>query len=157
MYEERVRVMREYDLRSAASGAARPGLYVSGPMRGRPGDAGPWMNTRIGMLVGQQAWRKGWFPLVPMLNSLWEMSCGALEPLANDGANGWLDYDYAMLLRCKAIIRIPGESEGADREVQVAHEYGIRVIHPLLLESGDLYVPPPQDALAGSWEERMGR
>lgn len=114
--------MSEYDLPSKydklayLSGLSRPWLYISGPMTGRNGQS-PYVNCRDGILLAQEAWHKGWHPVCPMLNSLWEMVAGPLDSKSGDGASGWMDLDISSLTRCDAIFRLPGVSPGADREV----------------------------------------
>ena len=39
----------------------------------------------------------------------------------------WLEYDMEWLTACDALVRLPGESKGADREVARAKELGIEV------------------------------
>ena len=40
----------------------------------------------------------------------------------------WMRLDLAWLSRCDALVRLPGESEGADREVAEAHRCNIPVV-----------------------------
>jgi len=120
------------------TGAERPWIYVSGPMRGAPGDVGPWLNCRVGMDTGKRLWNAGWHPVVPMLNAFWEMSVGALTPGHDDGASGWLEFDFSYITRCDALLRLPGKSEGADREVALALAAGIPVFY---METPDAEVP----------------
>lgn len=123
----RAMIARDTDAAKQAL-ASRPVLYVSGPMRGGPGDMGPWQNTRLGILVGQAAWRAGWHPIVPHLNAIWEIAAGPLgtddEP---DGVLGWLDLDFSSIAHSDALLRLPGKSEGAAREVMVARALGVPV------------------------------
>jgi hypothetical protein len=37
----------------------------------------------------------------------------------------WYKYDLIMLDKCDAILRLPGESKGADREMLHANNWGI--------------------------------
>jgi hypothetical protein len=39
----------------------------------------------------------------------------------------WLEIDFAWVKKCDALIRLPGESSGADREVELARSLGIPV------------------------------
>ena len=43
----------------------------------------------------------------------------------------WTRYDDAWVLRCDAILRLPGESSGADQEVALAEAHGIPVFHKI--------------------------
>ncbi len=39
----------------------------------------------------------------------------------------WYEKDIRWLLQCNALLRLPGESVGADREVEIARELGLTV------------------------------
>ncbi|WP_420400101.1 DUF4406 domain-containing protein [Flagellimonas sp.] len=56
---------------------------------------------------------------------------GAKEP----GDKIWQEIQYPaahrMLLKCDAILRIPGESKGADQDVEVAKKNGLKVYYSL--------------------------
>ena len=39
----------------------------------------------------------------------------------------WLEYDLHILKKCDAVVRIEGESKGADREVDVAQRLGMPI------------------------------
>lgn len=41
----------------------------------------------------------------------------------------WLDWCFEMLEGCQALLRLPGESSGADREVAIAKQLGIPVFY----------------------------
>ena len=43
----------------------------------------------------------------------------------------WLDYDIAWLDICDYLLRLPGYSPGAEREMRYAHENGIKVVYTL--------------------------
>lgn len=43
----------------------------------------------------------------------------------------WLEIDNTFLEVCHAVIRIPGESKGADKEVSLAEKLGIPVFYDL--------------------------
>lgn len=92
-------------------------LYVSGPMTKQP-----YIGPRDAMALGVRLWRAGWHPIIPQLCSLWEMSAGPLDPVSTDGVCGWMEYDMSLLSKCQAIVRLPGASSGADREVAVARD-----------------------------------
>lgn len=64
----------------------------------------------------------------------------ALPVLASAGASGPADplaaevmYPTAerLLQHCDAVLRLPGESRGADQDVAIAHQRGIPVYHSL--------------------------
>jgi hypothetical protein len=41
----------------------------------------------------------------------------------------WMTLDFAWVRRCHALLRLPGASSGADREVALARELGLPVFH----------------------------
>lgn len=63
-------------------------------------------------------------PFVPHLNLLWHF--GFPRPLAY-----WLQYDLDVLIHCDALVRIAGESQGADAEVAFAEKNGIPVFESI--------------------------
>lgn len=52
------------------------------------------------------------------------------------GYDDWLEQDFSDIVTCKLLVRLPGESRGADREVAFAKEYGLEVFYgmEILLE-----------------------
>jgi hypothetical protein len=96
----------------------RPLLYVAAPYT-RPD---PVRNThavcRVAMAIYEQT---EWAPLVPHLSLLWH----AVTPRENEF---WLEYDLHLMRKCQAVVRLPGESPGADAEIVEAERLGIRVL-----------------------------
>jgi hypothetical protein len=89
-------------------------VYVAGPYSG--GDIA--VNTRNAILAGEEVVKKGHIPFIPHLTHLWHMVCPHEE-------NFWYDYDLVWLAKCDAILRLPGFSKGADREMAMAKQWGI--------------------------------
>ena len=87
-------------------------VYVAGPYTG--GDV--TLNLRTAVLVGQEIYENlGVIPFVPHLYNLWHtVQPGPYEQ--------WMELCFAWIARCDALLRIPGESPGADREMEVARE-----------------------------------
>jgi hypothetical protein len=56
---------------------------------------------------------KGYIPFIPHLTMLWHFLCP-------HDLQFWYDYDLAWLEKCDALLRLPGESAGADNEVSMA-------------------------------------
>ena len=52
-------------------------------------------------------------PVVPHLTALWHF----IDPRPIEF---WYEYDLALLARCDALLRLPGKSTGADKEVTYA-------------------------------------
>lgn len=105
-------------------------VYVSGPFSADT-TAGVLANIENAMRAGKALLDAGHAPIIPHLNHLYDIwhdqTFGA--PVAYDV---FLDWDVAIVRRsCDAVLRLPGESRGADREVAVARDAGIPVYHAL--------------------------
>jgi hypothetical protein len=98
-------------------------VYVAGPLT--KGDQ--LLNVRNAVLVGERLRAAGMHPFVPHLSALWHM----ITPVEYEG---WMTLDFAWIEHCDALLRIPGESSGADREVVHAFARGI----PVFLDEGEL-------------------
>jgi hypothetical protein len=95
----------------------RPLLYISGPY-----SADPVLHTRITVLTATAIYQHTEFvPVIPHLSHFWHL----ITPLPYDN---WLEIDLSILARCHAITRLPGESPGADRELQYAAQLELPVI-----------------------------
>lgn len=93
-------------------------LYIAAPYT-RPD---PVMNThRVCQVATFIVERTDWVPVVPHLTLLWH----AIVPREIEW---WYAYDLRLLSACDALLRLPGESTGADREVAEAIERGIPVL-----------------------------
>lgn len=93
-----------------------PFVYLAGPIT-----SDPMGNTRRAVAIATKLLRWGFAPFVPHLSVYWEMSAGPIDYEA------WLAYDFAVLARCDALIRMHGDSPGADREVAEAGRLGLPV------------------------------
>ena len=98
-------------------------IYVAGPIS--KGKAWP-VNLRDGIDAGHQLWKHGLFPYIPHLNFLWEFAYPEICNLET-----MLEIDLAFLEVCDALLRLPGESAGADREEAFAVEHGIPVYYSI--------------------------
>lgn len=86
-------------------------IYVSGPYT--LGDRTE--NVRNAMMAGKQLMSRGHHPYIPHLSFFFDL----MWPHEWDR---WMELDLAFLKTCDALIRLPGESKGADREVEFAHD-----------------------------------
>ena len=84
-------------------------IYVSAPFS--LGDQ--FVNLRNACLAGDKIWEKGHTPFVPHLTALWH----AISPKP---WGEWMRMDTELLSMCDALLRLPGESKGADKEVAEA-------------------------------------
>jgi len=81
-------------------------------------------NVRFACEVGDKILAKGHIPFIPHLSHLWHF----VSPKSYDE---WLRIDKAFVPRCDALLRVGGESKGADLEVEFAKDNHIRVYYSL--------------------------
>lgn len=91
-------------------------IYISSPYT--IGDAGH--NIRAQIHAAEYIRSIGHIPYVPLLTHLWHL----ISPHEHDY---WLEMDEVWVATCDALVRLPGESKGADREVQLARDLGKQV------------------------------
>lgn len=84
----------------------------------------PIVNTRNAILAGEEVSNRGHIPYIPHLNLLWHM-------VAPHEPSFWYAYDLCWLPLCDALLRLPGASEGADREVEQAKALGMPVYYSI--------------------------
>lgn len=101
---------------------SKPFIYVSGPIT-----RGNFIqNIRNGIHTGNELRLLGYLPFIPHLSALWELVATPCP-----GYEDMMDYDLEMVRRCDLVLRMPGDSPGADREVDLARELGIPVLFGL--------------------------
>lgn len=59
---------------------------------------------------------------------VWPLSCHYLHEVVERDYETWMVMCFAWLSRCDGVLRLTGESSGADREVQEAYRLGIPVL-----------------------------
>lgn len=91
-------------------------VYISGPYS----TPDPVDNTREAVKAAAKLREAGHDPFVPHLFLLWHF----LSPAPYEA---WMQLTLSWVKRCDALVRLPGESPGADREVELARELGIPV------------------------------
>jgi len=96
-------------------------VYVAGPYSG--GDVA--LNVRRAILAGEALLARGHSSYIPHLTHFWQL----LVPHAYEV---WLEQDLVWLEQCEAVLRLSGESLGADREVAIARLRGIPVYDSLV-------------------------
>lgn len=85
------------------------------------------VNIHLAVKAGESLMRAGHVPVIPHLYSFLELVCPG--PSYDD----WFNLVCLPLLsRCDAVLRLHGESPGADREVAYAKGLGIPVHYSLL-------------------------
>jgi UDP-N-acetylmuramoylalanine-D-glutamate ligase len=90
-------------------------VYVAGPYTGDEE-----ANVQRAIAAGHALMDAGFAPFVPHLSHFSE----AQRPRHYED---WMGLDLAWLLSAHAVLRLPGASAGADREVAQAHRSGIPV------------------------------
>lgn len=81
-------------------------------------------NVKTAVDAADELLVQGYIPFVPHLTHFWQY----LHPHNYDE---WLEYDRNWLLVCDALLRLEGNSSGADREVNDAVENGIKVFEAI--------------------------
>lgn len=84
-------------------------VYVAGPMS--KGDL--LAHVRNAIAAGDQIIAAGGIPYLPQVGILWELA----SPKAYEH---WMQLDFAWIAKLDCLVRLPGESSGADREVAFA-------------------------------------
>lgn len=88
-------------------------IYIAGPYT--KGDVAE--NVRNAIFEGDYVARLGHTPFIPHLTHFWHM-------LLPHKYEFWMQQDMVWLDLCDAVLRLPGESAGADAEVQRAIDTG---------------------------------
>ena len=95
----------------------RPRIYLSGPLTS---SGNVLENIDAAMKAARRLIDAGFSPLTPHLSYY-------LDPGEAWSRATWLEIDLPWLECADAVLRLPGESEGADAEVARALELGIPV------------------------------
>lgn len=105
-------------------GPLRPFIYVAGPI-----SKDPFGCVAQAASVFQPLRAKGWVPFLPQWSVIHQM----VDPVEYED---WMSYDEEVIRHCKALVRLAGESPGAEREVRFAQSLHIPVYY------GEHAVPP---------------
>jgi len=98
-------------------------VFVAGPMTG-DGETAFLTNIKLGIDAAQELLNNGFVPFSPHTHLAW-----ALVHMNNP--RRWKQLDFNWLERCDALLRLPGESEGADAEMNKAVNLGIPVFNSI--------------------------
>ena len=93
-------------------------IFISAPYT----NPDPCINVREVIFAAEVLIKKGHIPFLPHLNHLWHLICS--HPI-----EFWYDFDLKWLDVCDAILRLPGESYGADKEIEYAINKGKKVFY----------------------------
>lgn len=81
-------------------------------------------NVFAQLKAANQLMNYGFVPFVPLLSYYQDISFP--RPYQD-----WIDNDLEWLRVCDVVLRLPGESKGADGEVQEAIRLGIQVVYSI--------------------------
>lgn len=81
-------------------------------------------NIRISMDMANLLFKNEFIPFMPLLSHFYHM----VYPRKY---NEWLDYDFTWVESCDCVLRLKGESKGADLEVEHAKINGIPVFYSI--------------------------
>jgi hypothetical protein len=95
-------------------------IYIAGPYTG--GDVA--RNVKRAIYCGMAIYHIGHYAIIPHLTHFVHM----LHPRKYDF---WIDVDKRILPTCDALLRIKGDSPGADREVLIAQSLGKPIFYTL--------------------------
>lgn len=102
-------------------------IYVAGPIS--KGDLRH--NVQQARDAGGQLLKAGFAPFVPHLSCYWAGDTPEVLPSGTTHED-WLGMDLPWVAVSDAVLRLPGESKGADAEVALARQLGIPVYHEVL-------------------------
>lgn len=105
-------------------------IYLAGPMT-KPDLI---TNARLAIEAASRLVDAGFVPYLPQTGLLWELH----RPRSYED---WMALDFAWIERSDALVRLPGESSGADRECVHAATHGKPVWHWLDFEHVFLGAP----------------
>lgn len=91
-------------------------VYIAGPY-----SSDPIGNTSEAIRTANEVRDIGHYPFVPHLSLQWDSQ----HPRDYED---WMKFDFEWLKQCDAVLRFPGHSPGADREVEFATSREISVL-----------------------------
>ena len=96
-------------------------IYIAGPYSN--GDT--VLNVRLAIQSAERLVARGFVPFIPHLTMFWHL-------LLPHDIGYWYEYDLAWLDKCDCLLRLPGSSKGADKEVEVAKKKGLPIYYDVL-------------------------
>lgn len=95
------------------------------------------LNVRAALDAADTLASAGLAPFIPHLTHFWHL----VHPRPYEF---WLHQDNQWIPCCDALLRLPGPSSGADKEMDLAQELGLPIFHDIpsvLAAYGDLTLP----------------
>lgn len=96
-------------------------VYIASPLYSS-GDIND--NLFKAMTIGEILIKRGFIPYIAHFNHYWHQ-------IYPHDENYWLSLDFKWLDVCDCVLRLPGESKGADKEVDYAKSIGKPVYYNL--------------------------
>ena len=94
-------------------------VYIASPYTGNEDQ-----NVRIQIDAAAQLRAMGFFPFIPLMSHYEHL----IHPQPYDT---WLNADLYWITKCDCLLRLPGESSGADKEIEYAKSLNIPVYYSL--------------------------
>lgn len=124
-------------------------VYIAGPMT----SSGDYKtNIRLGVKVMRALMKMGYSVICPQLSGLTDFDTVAWKARELTGDlthDDWYEMDLELVRRSDLLLRLPGESRGADKEVAEAERRGIKVYHKVC----DIWY---FDCKCKSWKDKPG-
>ncbi len=95
-------------------------IYIAGPLNVDSDDEK--VNVQVALMTAEAIINMGAMPYVPHLTLFWDKQFKHPKEY-------WMKLDTFWLAKCDALYRIPGNSEGAEEEVLLAHKLKIPVLY----------------------------
>ena len=93
-----------------------PKIYISAPYSDNPEE-----NVKRVLKVADKLLEFGYIPVIPHLYHYW-------NKISPKPYETWIRLGKVLLQDCDLVLRLSGDSKGADGEVKLAHDLGIPVI-----------------------------
>ena len=82
----------------------------------------PCVNVHNAIKIAEQVVEAGHTPIVPILSHLWHL-------ISPHEWEYWMKIDMELVKKADYVLRIPGVSTGADKEVALAEKLNIPVVY----------------------------
>jgi len=92
-----------------------PKIYISAPYSDNPEE-----NVKRVLKVADKLLKFGYMPIIPHLYHFW-------DKISPKPYETWIRLGKVLLQDCDLVLRLSGDSKGADGEVKLAHDLGIPV------------------------------
>jgi hypothetical protein len=95
-------------------------VYIAGPYT----EGDQVLNLRRVLQLGEDLVEAGFTPFLPHLSHFWHL----VHPHKKEF---WMRWDIEWLKRCEVLFRLPGRSEGAQIEMEIAEKLEIPIVYSI--------------------------